>query len=187
MSQDYDEENLGERGPPDQDQPPDEPALLAAANRTNAPGIFLIVCGVVNLLGALYMAANAGYTYSRTPDELAGQEKMMQDALARFVPGAKEEIEKEREKQDGPPPPKKTQALVLNFVMLAAWLLTAILPILGGSRMRALRSYGLAVTGAIVTALPCLSCASCPCGLGLIFGIWALAVLLNPEVKNAFS
>lgn len=54
--------------------------------------------------------------------------------------------------------------------------------LLGGIRMLQRRSYGLAMTGAIVSMLPC----SCCCCLGLPFGIWALVVLSNPEVKNSF-
>ena len=69
------------------------------------------------------------------------------------------------------------QLVLLGALNLAA----AILPILAGIRMRSLRSYGLSVTGAIVAAIPCLSVASCPCFLGLIFGIWALIVLLQPR------
>lgn len=52
--------------------------------------------------------------------------------------------------------------------------------ILGAMKMRQLRNYGLAVTAAV------LSICSCSC-LPTIFGIWALVVLLNPEVKAAFK
>src|SRR5581483_10479914 len=52
----------------------------------------------------------------------------------------------------------------------------------GGLRMRALKSYGWATTGAWVALLP-LSPAVL---VGLPVGIWALRVLGNPEVRTAF-
>jgi len=56
--------------------------------------------------------------------------------------------------------------------------------IFGAVRMRQLRSYGLAVAAAILSLIPCLSS---PCFvLGVPFGIWALVVLLNGEVRAAF-
>ncbi|GAA5509449.1 hypothetical protein [Novipirellula caenicola] len=50
-------------------------------------------------------------------------------------------------------------------------------------RMKSLRSYPLALTGAILAAIPCIS----PCYfIGIPFGIWATIVLMRPEVKQAF-
>ena len=46
------------------------------------------------------------------------------------------------------------------------------------------RSRGLAMTAAVLSALP-VTCCSVP--LGMIFGIWALMVLMNPEVKAYFA
>lgn len=52
------------------------------------------------------------------------------------------------------------------------------------SRMHVLRSYGMALTGAVISVIPLLG--SPCCVLGLPFGIWALVVLNNPSVKSAF-
>jgi hypothetical protein len=49
--------------------------------------------------------------------------------------------------------------------------------------MKNLRSYGYAMAGSIVAMVPCNIC----CLLGLPFGIWALVVIVRPEVKDAFS
>jgi hypothetical protein len=46
-----------------------------------------------------------------------------------------------------------------------------------------LKSYGLAMTSSILAMIPCHVC----CMVGLPIGIWALIVLLKPEVKSAFS
>jgi hypothetical protein len=56
--------------------------------------------------------------------------------------------------------------------------------IFGALRMRQLRSYGLAVAAAILSLIPCLGS---PCiVLGVPFGIWALVVLVNSDVRQAF-
>ena len=52
----------------------------------------------------------------------------------------------------------------------------------GGMKMRKLQSYGLSMTAAILAMLPC----SCCCIIGLPVGIWALVVLMKPEVKAAY-
>jgi hypothetical protein len=54
---------------------------------------------------------------------------------------------------------------------------------IGGGKMRALRGYGWAMAGSILSIFPGLCC----CCVGLLPGIWALVVLLNADVKHAFS
>ncbi len=48
-----------------------------------------------------------------------------------------------------------------------------------------MKSYALALCGAISAAIPCISATAC-CGLGEGIGIWALVVLLSPDVKSVF-
>ena len=61
--------------------------------------------------------------------------------------------------------------------------LVAVLTLFGSIRMLSLHSYGLAMFGAILTAIPCVT----PCCLvGQIAGIWAIIVLMNPDVRRAF-
>jgi hypothetical protein len=54
----------------------------------------------------------------------------------------------------------------------------------GALKMKSLGSYGFAIAASIVAMVPCVS--PC-CLLGLPIGIWALVVLLNQEVKDAFQ
>lgn len=54
---------------------------------------------------------------------------------------------------------------------------------LGAMKMKKLESYGLAMAATIIAMVPCVS--PC-CLLGLPIGIWALVILLKPEVKSAF-
>jgi hypothetical protein len=53
----------------------------------------------------------------------------------------------------------------------------------GAIKMKDLQGYGLAMTAAILCLIPCFSI----CCLGIPFGIWALIVLLNADVKAAFG
>lgn len=53
----------------------------------------------------------------------------------------------------------------------------------GGMQMMKLESYGLSMAAAIMAMIPCLS--PC-CVLGIPFGIWALVVLMDENVKVSF-
>ena len=55
---------------------------------------------------------------------------------------------------------------------------------MGASKMKSLRSYGFALAAAILAMIPCIS--PC-CLLGLPIGIWAIVILVKPEVKAAFT
>jgi hypothetical protein len=53
----------------------------------------------------------------------------------------------------------------------------------GGLQMRNLQNYSLAMAAAVLATIPCCS----PCViLGIPFGIWALIVLNDVQVKSAF-
>jgi hypothetical protein len=56
--------------------------------------------------------------------------------------------------------------------------------VLGAIQMLRRRMYGVALMGAI---LPIINCGNNCCCLGLPLGIWALIILLRPEVKDAFT
>lgn len=62
-------------------------------------------------------------------------------------------------------------------------LILGIVVIMGALKMKNLESYALAMASAIIAMVPCLS--PC-CLLGLPFGIWALVVLSDGQVKAAF-
>lgn len=58
--------------------------------------------------------------------------------------------------------------------------------IYGAMQMRSLKNYNLAIGAAIAAIIPCFS--SCPCCfLGIGFGVWAIIILVKPEVKAAFQ
>jgi hypothetical protein len=55
--------------------------------------------------------------------------------------------------------------------------------LIGGIKMKSLRGWGWALAGSILAIFPGMCC----CCTGLLPGIWALVVLLNADVKQAFS
>ena len=55
--------------------------------------------------------------------------------------------------------------------------------IIAGWRMRQLKSHGLAVVASILALLPC----TFGWIVGLPMGIWSLATLQRPEVRDAFA
>jgi predicted lysophospholipase L1 biosynthesis ABC-type transport system permease subunit len=62
-------------------------------------------------------------------------------------------------------------------------LIVGIVIILGALKMKRLESYAFAMTVAILAMIPCIS--PC-CVLGLPIGIWAVVVLSDGYVKEAF-
>jgi hypothetical protein len=69
--------------------------------------------------------------------------------------------------------------LPLNLLALILSSLTLV----AGIKMLQRRSYGLVMAGVIIGMIPCLSGCCCT---GLPFGIWALIVLSNVEVRKSF-
>jgi hypothetical protein len=71
------------------------------------------------------------------------------------------------------------------LVVLGVWLVVMAqgpLMIMGALKMRHLESYGLALAGSIAALVPVSPLAV----FGLPVGVWALSVLMSPEVKAAF-
>lgn len=73
----------------------------------------------------------------------------------------------------------------LGAVIYAIFALFAAVTFVGALRMKAMKNYGLAMTSAVIAALPCTTYVCCM--LNMPMGIWALIVLMKPEVKAAFS
>jgi len=153
---------------------PDQPERSPAADRTSLPGIFLLIVGILNLLGGGWALFTGFQASALPPEELR---KAMQQN-----PAQKQQLE-ELEKQGYTPEKLKSIAVGFYYGVGAAAAVVALIIIVGGIRMRSLQSYGLAVTGSILAMIPCLS--PC-CILGLPFGIWSLAVLMSQDVKSAF-
>ena len=75
------------------------------------------------------------------------------------------------------------QATKLNVPANILALLISGFCLFGSISMMNLRHHTVCLVAAVVTLL---NCTTCCCGLGLAAGIWALIVLLKPEVREAF-
>ena len=141
--------------------------IRRARDRVSLPAIFLLIVGLICLawnvmaIGLLWMA----------PDTVVrGKYDLMKDMFPQQpLPPYEEYVKQEQVQQS---------------VMYSIRIVVAILIVVGAMKMKAVNGYGLAMTAAILSVIP-----ACPneCCCTLPFGIWALVVLLNADVKRAFS
>jgi predicted PurR-regulated permease PerM len=64
-------------------------------------------------------------------------------------------------------------------------LVMSLLIYLGASKMQKLQSYEFAFTAAVLSVIPCLT-PCCGFIFGIVFGIWAITLLLKPSIKAQF-
>jgi hypothetical protein len=170
----------------DEPQQPLGPDPEVARGRVKAPAIFLIVVGALNLLAALWQLGEGALLLAKSPDQLhkeaVEESKQIFGALIQD-PDLQKKMMEQVENQD--PRAQYNQGLLQGFGGGIVLLIISLLTLFGAIRMMSLRSYGLAMTGAILAAIPCISPSAC-CLLGAIAGIWAVIVLMNNDVKSAF-
>lgn len=155
--------------------PGQTPNLISGREQVQLPGIFLIATGLLNLLCALLLGV-AGFAFSRFPADKFEQEmaKQQPENLARL-------------REAGWTIDDMLRVYVYSGVGGGtAVFVAALISILGGICMMAQRRYGLAMFGALVTAVPCISPLSCPCLFGMMIGLWSVTVLLNQDVRAGF-
>jgi hypothetical protein len=87
-------------------------------------------------------------------------------------------------------PPVSVNEPIFTFLLGGIWIVVLLVNLvfsltilIGGWRMRQLKSHGLALIAAVLAMLPC----SLGCIVGLPMGIWALSVLREAEVREAFE
>ena len=70
----------------------------------------------------------------------------------------------------------------MGIIIDVLGIIWGIVVVLGAIQMKALKNHGLAMTTCILAMVPI----NCCCILGLPFGIWGLAAINRPEVREAF-
>jgi len=137
---------------------PNRPEMLA---RAKAPAIaMMVVAGITFVMEIFSILANLlGISFMGAADmsQFEGMEGM--EWLAPLMSGS------------------------FTVIMGAFTLIGAAVIFYGAMKMKNLQGYGLAMTAAILCLIPCFSI----CCIGIPFGIWALVVLLNADVKAAFA
>lgn len=143
-----------------------------AAARVKAPAITMIIIGaigiVMNTLGGIYSLMTAGAAGELiTPEMMDMLNESMGPELAQnyvdFI--------------------NLTQSPAYAIVNLIMGLAVNAFVIFGAYQMLKLQRWGIAVGAAILGMIPCISPCCC---LLLPIGIWALIVLFDEDVKNAF-
>ena len=124
------------------------------------PSLLLIIFGSLNVLFGLYGLVAGGMNKAQMA-QLLNDPNMPQQAkdMIAMMAGAGSKV-------------IGLLGLVISGLM-----------VFGGVQMRNLKSYGLAMAACIVGILPCTNC----CCVTLPIGIWALTILMKPEIKSAFS
>ena len=155
--------------------PDPTPPVSNARERVLFPAILLIITGVINLLvSGVCVAVGMVVTpefFEKTLND-PNQPQIFKDALAKSAnAGNMEEM--------------ASSARVQYIGIGIANILTMFFSIFAGIRMLQLRNYGLVFFGAIVAAIPCVSGASCCC-VGEAAGIYAIIMLLQNEIRDAF-
>lgn len=137
-------------------------AVLA---QTKPAAICLIVFGCVMLLFALVNVVTASLGVGK------GQAQELPAEAPEFLKQAM------RFQTDMP--------AAVQYGLIALSMVVFSLVVLGGVRMLKLKTWGLALTAAILVMIPCFT--SCCCLLGLPLGIWVILLINKPEVRRQFE
>ena len=116
-----------------------------------------IICLIVSILNTVMSLTGAGF--QPPPGEIPPEMQPFFDML---------------QKMQGP------VAIITSILGIG---ISAVI-IFAAQKMRALQSYALVVTGAVLAIVPCISPCCC---IGIPVGVWVLVVLFKPEVKAMFQ
>jgi hypothetical protein len=154
----------------------------AVAARVRGPGSLLIGIGLANMLGGLLLLQSGLRTSRMAPAQFREEQREGAERLVRMG-----WMSEEGSKQLLAIPADEQQATIVRgfYVWSGLSLVGSFLTIYGGYNLRSLNSYGLAVAGAVIAAIPCTSPIACA-GIGVLAGVWAFSVLMRREVRAAF-
>jgi len=145
------------------------PEILA---RLKGPAIALVVTSVIGILMNLaspLMGAAASEAIM----------EWVQTAMESDPNFDQEQFEQTKDEMEA-----ATSFGLMDALFMAFGLAMSGFVLFGALQMMKAKSWVLALIASILAMIPCVS--PC-CLLGLPFGIWAVVVLVKPEVKQAFS
>ena len=138
---------------------PVNPELAIAEARASGPGTAMVVVGLLGLPVSVFAILGGLFNVAEQAQYAYSDEELVGTLIGGSI---------------------GIGFYVLNFVM-------GIVVAAAGWKMRNLESHTFCMIGAIALVLPCCGQIWCCWPLGLAFGIWAVVVLSNPEVKGAFD
>jgi hypothetical protein len=148
--------------------PSGKPSKAAALNKVKTPGILLMISGIISLLTNVVGGSMTAVLYL----------------------GMKEEIMKQLENDPNQDVPIESLDMIFNLygyggiVCAVLGLLVGAFVIFAAVRMMKLQGWGMALTAAILSLVPCFQ--GC-CLLAIPAGIYAMVVLLDSSVKPTFD
>lgn len=146
----------------------------AALRRVKAPAIALMISAGLDILLALWGLFESAF-FSLSAQQYNSEMQQLNNSLRQLNnPQIQELVQKMMSILHNP---------AISVVSDLFGLAMAVLILMGSLKMQSLRSYEFSITAAIVSLVPCVTPCCC---IGLPFGIWALIVLRNPEVKSQF-
>jgi hypothetical protein len=163
---------------PDRERGDDEREIASARAATAVPGMFLILNGLFGFVVVAILSVPMVFQ----PELLI---KFARDMVAQQPQGQqRQDMEKEVDDAEKELQQNRAPMQLRNAIELGIFAVGNLLAVLSGLAMRALGSYGLSMTGAIVSIVPMVTGCCCT---GILFGLWALIVLMRPEVKAGYA
>ena len=149
-----------------------------ARSATAAPGTLLLLNGLFGLVVVAILSVPMIFQ----PEMMV---KFARDMVAQQPQGQeRQDAEKQLDDADKQIQQDRAAIQIKNALQLSIPAVFNLLAVLGGLAMRSLGSYGMSMTGAIVSIIPVVTGCCCT---GMPFGLWALVVLMRPEVKAGFA
>ena len=172
MSTDRDDDRWGDNR--DVEAPMDPADFRRAQRRVSLPAKLLVA-------GAVFMMLLAGFEIAVAISGYDWQLKMLEYLELQQPPGQprddfKKHVDELRNRD-------RTPEFIQAAVSSALGLTLDAMILFGGFKMHSLRGRTLATVGAVCAIIPVNSCFC----IGIPFGIWALVVLFDPNVKAAFE
>ena len=140
-----------------------------ALQKIKVPAVGLKVVAIINLILSLWSLVQMIFF---RPDlhELDAQLKQLDN------PQLTDFVQKMMHLSSGP----------IGIANVLLGLVMSVLIYKGASKMQALQSYEFAFTAAVLSVIPCLT-PCCGFIFGVIFGIWAITLLMKPSIKAQFK
>lgn len=147
----------------------DNSGRAAALKKIKVPALGLKITAIINLILSVWSLVDLLFF----PPDLT---KLNSELQQLNNPQLTEFVQKVMHLSSGP----------FGIINVLLGLGMSVLIFMGASKMQSLRSYEFSFTAAVLSVIPCLT-PCCGFVIGLVFGIWALVLLMKPGIKSHFN